>query len=76
MATLAGGMHPGDAVEYLSSAKGWIHAIYVGEGERGDPSRCLIRIGGGEALSEVSRRSLRFPAAEKDQSVSPSDPGT
>lgn len=59
-------MQPGDAVDYLSSAKGWIHAVYVGEGESGDASRCLIRIGGGEALSEVSRRSLRRPTAQPD----------
>lgn len=56
-------MQPGDSVEYLSSAKGWIHAIYVGDSENGDASRCLIRIGGGEALSEVSCRSLRMPVA-------------
>lgn len=60
-------MQPGDAVEYLSSAKGWIHAIYVGESESGDASRCLIRIGGGEALSEVSRRSLRLPDPTREQ---------
>jgi hypothetical protein len=54
-------MQPGDAVDYLSSAKGWIHAIVVGDSESGDASRCLIRIDGGEALSEVSRRSLRWP---------------
>lgn len=52
-------MHPGELLEYLSSAKGWIHAVYVGDSESGDETRCLIRIGGGEALSEVSRRSLR-----------------
>lgn len=57
-------MQPGDAIDYLSSAKGWIHAIYVGPSESGDDSRCLIRIGGGDALSEVSRRSLRPSGAQ------------
>ena len=57
-------MQPGDAIDYLSSAKGWIHAIYVGPSESRDVCRCLIRIGGGEALSEVSRRSLRLPEVQ------------
>ncbi len=69
-------MQPGDSVDYLSSAKGWIHAIYVGDGESGDTSRCLIRIGGGEALSEVSRRSLRMPVETEGQSLSASGPST
>ena len=69
-------MQPGDAVEYLSSAKGWIHAIYVGESESGDASRCLIRIGGGEALSEVSLRSLRAPLVNTNQDASDSEPST
>lgn len=65
-------MQPGDSLEYLSSAKGWIHAVYVGSSESGDTSRCLIRIGGGEALSEVSVRSLRQPQQALDQGASPS----
>lgn len=69
-------MQAGDSLEYLSSAKGWIHAIYEGESESGDPSRCLIRIGGGEALSEVSRRSLRPPQPNADQGASTSPPST
>jgi hypothetical protein len=52
---------PGTRVEYLSSSKGWVPAVFVGEGDHGDTSRCLIRIDGSEALSQVSRWSVRLP---------------
>jgi|LauGreDrversion4_2_1035121.scaffolds.fasta_scaffold624277_2 hypothetical protein len=51
----------GTRVEYLSSSKGWVPAVFVGEGDHGDTSRCLIRIDGSEALSQVSRWSVRLP---------------
>jgi hypothetical protein len=52
---------PGTRVEYLSSSKGWVPAVFVGEGDHGDTSRCLIRVDGSEALSQVSRWSVRLP---------------
>jgi hypothetical protein len=52
---------PGTRVEYLSSSKGWVPAVFVGEGDHDDTSRCLIRIDGSEALSQVSRWSVRLP---------------
>ncbi len=52
---------PGTRVEYLSSSKGWVPAVFVGEGDHGDTSRCLIRIDGSEALSQVSRWSVSLP---------------
>ena len=52
---------PGTRVEYLSSSKGWVPAVFVGEGDHGDMSRCLIRLDGSEALSQVSRWSVRLP---------------
>jgi hypothetical protein len=51
----------GAAIEYLSSAKGWVAASFVAVSESEDGSRCLIRIGDSEALSQVSLRSLRLP---------------
>jgi hypothetical protein len=51
----------GAPIEYLSSAKGWVAAAFVAESENEDSSRCLIRIGDSEALSQVSLRSLRLP---------------
>jgi hypothetical protein len=54
---------PGTKVDYLSSSKGWVPAVFVGEGDHGDTSRCLIRIDGSEALSQVSRWSVRLPQA-------------
>ena len=44
-------MQPGDALEDLSSAKGWIHAVAGGASESGDGTRCQMGIGGGEPLS-------------------------
>jgi hypothetical protein len=55
---------PGTRVDYLSSSKGWVPAEFVGEADNGDPSRCLIRIEPGEALSQVSRWSVRLPVAQ------------
>jgi hypothetical protein len=51
----------GAPIEYLSSAKGWVAAFFVAASENEDSSRCLIRIGDSEALSQVSLRSLRLP---------------
>ena len=51
----------GAPIEYLSSAKGWVAASFVAVSEKEDSSRCLIRIGDSEALSQVSLRSLRLP---------------
>jgi hypothetical protein len=52
---------PGTPIEYLSSAKGWVAALFVAESDNQDSSRCLIRLGDSEALSQVSLRSLRMP---------------
>jgi hypothetical protein len=51
----------GVPIEYLSSANGWVAAAFVVVSENEDNSRCLIRIGDSEALSQVSLRSLGLP---------------
>lgn len=52
---------PGTAVQYMSSARGWIAAVFLGPAEDGDDTRCMVHITGHQDAAKVTRWSVRLP---------------
>lgn len=67
---LEGGMRgdfdaePGTPVQYMSSVRGWVAAVFRGPAEDGDETRCMIHIDGHQDAAKVTRWSVRLPEPE------------